>query len=208
MTSPKLDFNVLHPEPLMVVISGLSGAGKDSVIEELIGRGLPLHFVVTTTSRAPRTNEVHGKDYLFVSKTEFERMIANDELIEYALVYKDYKGVSRAQVQKAAASGKDILLRVDVQGAARLRRLNPEALLIFIIPESEEIWLQRFTQRGTETQESAQIRVDTAQTELSYLPMFDYIVVNRNDHLKEAADTIQAILTSEHSRVKPRHICL
>ncbi|HWQ46171.1 MAG TPA: guanylate kinase [Longilinea sp.] len=208
MTLPNLDFNVLHPEPLMVVISGLSGAGKDSVIEELIQRGLPLHFVVTTTSRAPRANEVHGKDYLFVSKVEFERMIEAKELIEYALVYNDYKGVSRAQVDIAAASGKDVLLRVDVQGAARLRSLNPDALLIFIIPENEEAWLHRFTQRGVDTPESQRIRLDTARNELSYLPMFDYVIVNRDGHLKEAADTIQSILTAEHSRVQPRRICL
>src|SRR5574337_117852 len=130
-------FALQQPQPLLIVISGPSGAGKDTVVQRMKERGLPFHFVVTATTRPQRPNEVHGRDYWFVSKEEFARMIEQNELIEYALVYGDYKGIPKAQVREALASGKDVVMRLDVQGAATVRKLAHDALLIFITTENE-----------------------------------------------------------------------
>jgi guanylate kinase len=125
MPSDKLSFNLLHIQPLIIVISGPSGIGKDAVIRELKGRNLPLHFVITATSRPPRSNEINGVDYFFFPKEEFEQRIAGGEFIEYAQVYQDYKGIPRSQIEGAIKSGKDVVLKLDVQGAATIRRLYP-----------------------------------------------------------------------------------
>ena len=114
MCDNSLSFDLLHPHPLLIVISGPSGVGKDSVLQALKARNLPMHFVVTATTRSPRPEEKHGVDYFFVSLEEFERMIAEDELIEHAIVYNQYKGIPKAQIREAFASGKDVVLRVDV----------------------------------------------------------------------------------------------
>jgi guanylate kinase len=203
-----LSFDVYHPQPLMVVISGPSGVGKDAVLKEMKARGLPVHFVVTMTSRAPRENEVHGVDYFFTPRNIFEELIGQDEFIEYAVVYEDYKGVPKTQIRQALASGKDVLLRVDVQGAATLKKLCPEALLIFLIPDNQEEWMERLRNRKTETAESLAVRVECARSELKELSKFDYVVINADDKLNEAVDTIMDIINAEHHRVNPRRICL
>src|SRR5512146_3403798 len=141
--SSESDFDVHHPQPLLIVISGPSGVGKDTVMQRMKERGLPFHFVVTATTRPKRDNEVHGRDYWFVSKEEFARMIDADELIEYAVVYGDYKGIPKQQVREALASGKDVVMRIDVQGAETVRKMAPEALMIFIATDSEEELVQR-----------------------------------------------------------------
>jgi guanylate kinase len=118
-------FDQNHLKPLLIVISGPSGVGKDSVVECMAERNLPFHFVVTATTRPPRDDEVHGVDYFFFTKDEFAEMIENNELLEYAFVYNDFKGIPRSQVQEALASGKDVVMRLDVQGAATIRELCP-----------------------------------------------------------------------------------
>lgn len=208
MFNNQIDFNLLKPQPLMVVISGPSGVGKDAVIKGLQKRELPLHFVVTANSRAPRPEEKEGVDYFFISREKFEQMIANDELIEYARVYQDYKGVPKEQVRKALASGKDVILRLDVQGAARIKKLNPDAILIFLVPANAQEWFDRLQKRGTENAESFKVRLDTAQKELETLPIFDYIVVNREGYLKETIDTVEEIIKVEHHKTNPRKINL
>ena len=147
-------------------------------------------------------------DYFFTTRENFEEMIRQDEFIEYALVYQDYKGVPKPQIREALASGKDVLLRVDVQGAATLKKLCPEALLIFLIPDNQEEWLERLCNRMTETAESLAVRVHTARAELEELSKFDYVVVNADDKLDDAVDTIMNIINAEHHRVYPRRICL
>jgi len=169
-------------------------------------RQTALHFVVTATTRPPRPDERDGIDYFFVSLEEFERMIAEDELLEYAVVYNQYKGIPKAQIRAAFESGKDVILRVDVQGAARLRTLYPEAVLIFLIPTSQQEWLERLKNRNTETPENLFLRLQTARHELDCLPMFDYIVLNAHDQLEQAVDTIIAIINAEHHRVCHRQI--
>jgi len=190
-----------HSEPLLIVISGTSGAGKDSVIKALQQRGLPIHFVVTATSRAKRPNEVEGVDYLFVTRQRFEEMIANDELIEHAVVYGEYKGVPRQQVMEALASGKDVVLRVDVQGALTLRRQFPQAVLIFLSAEDLQEVAARLENRSTEEAEELRRRLDTAQWELEHLCDFDYWVVNRRGQLEQTVDILMAIIQAEHHRI-------
>jgi guanylate kinase len=202
------DFKILDPQPLLIVISGPSGAGKDTVVQCMKERGMPFHFVVTATTRPRRANEVNGKDYFFVSKEEFARMIEEDELIEYAVVYGDYKGIPKQQVREALSSGKDVMMRVDVQGAETVRKLVPNAILIFMTVDNEQELERRLRERKTETAEELALRIATARKELQRVEAFDYVVVNADDHLDQAVDTIQAIITSEHQRVKQRKVTL
>src|ERR1700712_498998 len=121
-------------QPLLVVLSGPSGVGKDSILMRMRDFGFPFHFVVTATSRAMRPSERDGYDYHFVGKERFEEMIAREELLEWAEVYGHYKGIPKSEVRQALASGRDVLLRIDVQGAATIRKLVPEAIFIFVAP--------------------------------------------------------------------------
>ncbi|PWH19249.1 MAG: guanylate kinase [Anaerolineae bacterium] len=193
----------MHPqsEPLLIVISGTSGAGKDSVIKAMQQRGLPIHFVVTATSRPKRPNEVEGIDYFFVSRERFEEMIAKGELIEHATVYGEYKGVPRQQVMDALASGKDVILRVDVQGALTLRQQFPQAVLIFLSAEDLAEVAARLENRSTEEAEELRRRLDTAQWEMEHLCDFDYWVVNRRGQLEQTVDILIAIIQAEHHRI-------
>jgi guanylate kinase len=202
------DFKILEPQPLLIVISGPSGAGKDTVMQCMKERGMPFHFIVTATTRPRRANEVNGKDYFFVSKEEFARMIEEDELIEYAVVYGDYKGIPKQQVRDALSSGKDVVMRVDVQGAETVRKLVPNAILIFMTVDNEQELERRLRERKTETAEELALRIATARKELQRVDDFDYVVVNADDHLDQAVDTIQAIITSEHQRVKQGKVTL
>ncbi|HEY5671023.1 MAG TPA: guanylate kinase [Anaerolineales bacterium] len=201
-------FNSHQDQPLLIVISGPSGAGKDTVIEHMKQRELPFYFVVTATTRPPRPNEVHGVDYFFFSKDEFAGMIERGELMEYALVYKDYKGVPKEQVRRALASNQDVVMRLDVQGAATVRKLAPEAVLIFLTTSSEEELITRLEARMTESPEGLKLRIATARSEMGRLAEFDYVVVNAQNQLDETVDTILAIIKAEHHRVLPRMVNL
>ena len=205
-TIPQVSFDILHPQPLFIVISGPAGVGKDAVLNEFKKMDLPMHFVVTATSRPPRPGEVHGVDYFFVSREQFEEMIRRNELVEYARVYDDYKGIPRRQIDQAIQSGKDVIIRVDVQGSAKLRSLYPEAVLIFLIPENEEEWHSRLRNRNTESPESYRLRLETIRKELEKIDLFDYIVVNAHAKLDQAVSIILAIIMAEHHRRNPRRL--
>ncbi len=194
--------------PLLIVISGPSGVGKDTVIQRMKERGLPFHFVVTATTRQPRPEERQGVDYIFVSHDEFARMIEQDELLEYAIVYNDYKGIPKKQVREALASNKDVIMRVDVQGAATIRKLSPEALLIFLTVESEAELIRRLSTRKTETPEGLSLRIATARQEMKRIQEFDYVVTNRDGQVDQTVDTILAIIHAEHHRVRQRKVTL
>ena len=202
------EFEIRKTTPLLIVVSGPSGAGKDTVMERMKERGLPFHFVVTATTRPKRDSETHGKDYLFVSKEEFARMIEANELMEYAIVYGDYKGIPKGQVRQALASGKDVVMRVDVQGAETVRKFAPDALMIFITAENEEELERRLRDRKTETSDSLALRIATARKELQRLDAFDYVIINRDFYLDETVDTICAIIDAEHHRVQQRKVSL
>lgn len=198
----------LQHTPLLIVISGPSGVGKDSVVQRLKERQIPFHFVITVTSRTPRPHEVHGKDYFFVSETKFESLIAEDELLEHAIVYEQYKGIPKQQVREALASGQDVVMRLDVQGAATIRNLAPDAVLIFLSAVSENELFERLRARRTETPEQLQHRFEVAQEEMSRISEFDYVVLNRDGGLDEAVKHILAIIAAEHARVYPRQVVL
>lgn len=201
-------FAPLSPEPLLIVISGPSGVGKDSVVDEMKKRNLPFHFVITATTREARATEEHGVDYFFVSDDEFASMIDEGELLEYAVVYQDYKGIPKAQVRKALASGKHVVMRIDVQGADTIRDLADDALMIFLTTETEAELVNRLKKRKTETKESLNLRIATARQELKMIDIFDYVVINREGKLAETVDIIEAIITAEQHRVHQRKVDL
>lgn len=203
-----VSFNPLQKEPLLVVISGPSGVGKDTVIQRMKERRLPFHFVVTATTRRQRTGERQGVDYFFMSHDEFAEMIEQGELLEYAIVYNDYKGIPKEQVRQALASNKDVVMRVDVQGAASVRELSPEAVLIFLTTQTEAELERRLRSRKTETPEGLKLRIATARQELKRIKEFDYVVVNPENHLDDTVDTILAIITAEHNRTQQRKVNL
>jgi guanylate kinase len=195
-------------QPLLIVISGPSGVGKDTVLQRMQERRLPFHFVVTATTRPPRPGEVHGQDYFFMSNDEFAEMIEKKELLEWAFVYNDYKGIPKQQVRQALASGKDVVMRLDVQGAAKIRSLTEAAVLIFLTTHSEEELVARLRARKTETPEGLRLRIATARQEVRRMPEFDYFVVNQDMALDDTVDKIIAVIEAEHSRVVPRVVSL
>ena len=164
---------------MLVVLSGPSGVGKDTLLQRLLESGFDFAFVVTATTRPRRPDEVHGRDYLFVSKSEFADMMEADELLEYSLVYGDYKGIPKQQVRDALASGRDVIMRLDVQGAAKMRALVPNAVTIFLAPESEAELVRRLAERKTETPEGLRLRIATAREEMKRAHEFNFIVINR-----------------------------
>jgi len=195
-------------QPLLIVISGPSGVGKDSVLQRMKERNLPFHFVVTATTRPQRPGEADGVDYYFVTHDEFAEMIEKGELLEYAIVYNDYKGIPKGQVRQALASGRDVMMRIDVQGAETIRELCPDALLIFLSTRTEGELVSRLEARKTETPEGLKLRIATARQELKRVGMFDYYVINPDHRLDETVDIILSIINAEHHRTQPRQVTL
>lgn len=208
MTDNKNSFDLHNPEPLLIVVSGPSGVGKDSVIEQMKARGLPFHFIITATNRPPRDDETHGLDYFFYSTAEFKEMIAQDELLEYANVYDAYKGVPKSQVREALASGKDVVMRLDVQGAASIHEICPDAVLVFLTTKSEAELIDRLEARATESPEELKLRITTARDELNQIDKFDYIIPNCDGKLDQAVDIIAAIIQAEHHQVNHRKVTM
>jgi guanylate kinase len=202
------EFVYRKPDPLLIVISGPSGVGKDSVVQRMKERDFPFHFVVTATTREKRESETNGKDYWFVSKDEFARMIEANELIEYAIVYGDYKGIPKWEVREALETGQDVVMRLDVQGAETVRKLAPQALLIFLTCESEDELERRLRLRKTESSDSLSLRIATARKELQRIEAFDYVIVNRDFHLDDTVNKVRAIIEAEHLRVQHRRVSL
>jgi guanylate kinase len=194
--------------PLLVVVSGPSGVGKDTLLQRLKERGFDFAFVVTMTTRPKREHEVDGKDYFFVSHDHFSSLIESNGFLEYSKVYGDYKGIPKEQVQCAWDSGKDVVMRIDVQGAAKVRMLVPQAVTIFLIPESESELVRRLTERKTETPEGLNRRINTAREEMKHLCEFDYVVVNPANHIDQAVNQIISIINAEHCRVGRTATCL
>ena len=204
------DNAVLNPpqKPLLLVLSGLSGAGKDTVLDRLEESGFPAVHVTTVTTRAPRPNEKDGEHYHFISNDKFHKMRSDNELLENASVYGNWYGVPRRPVKKALDEGKDVIIKVDVQGALTIKKIAPEAVFIFLASASLEELISRLRQRRTETEADLDLRINTAQEELEKLPQFDYLVVNRQGEVKQAVADIRAIYNAEKCRVRPRNISL
>jgi guanylate kinase len=198
----------LKSNPLLVVLSGPSGVGKDTVLAGLKKCDHPFHFVVTVNTRPRRPDETEGVDYHFISKERFAEMINQDELLEHAIVYGDYKGIPKQQVRDALASGQDVLMRLDVQGAATVRRIVPEAVLIFLTAPSEEELIERLHARKTEPSDQLQLRMATSRQEMKRMSEFDYVVVNREACIDRTVHDVLAIVRAEHCRVHPRVVSL
>jgi guanylate kinase len=195
-------------KPLLFVLSGLSGAGKDSVLNGLRKSGYPLEFIVTVTTRARRPREEDGVHYHFISGAEFQKLIDTGQLLEWANVYENRYGVPREPVRQALASGKDVIVKIDVQGAATIKKILPQAVFIFLAAPSLKELAPRLKQRRTETPEEYELRLKTARAEMEKLPLFDYLVINRHGELDRAVADIEAIIMAEKCRVTPRDIVL
>jgi guanylate kinase len=188
--------------PLLVVISGPSGAGKDSLLARLKERGQPAHYAVTATTRPRREVKPADHPFLsFLSEADFGRLLAEDGLLEHAQVYGYHYGVPKAPIREALQRGQDVILRVDVQGAATIKRLVPGTVLVFLAPPSVDELEARMRARGLDDAETVRKRLDAAQRELAELPKFDYAVINERDRLDETADRVAAIIAAERCRV-------
>ena len=189
-----------RPPPLLLVLSGPSGVGKDVVLASLAERGLPFHRVPTVTTRRRRPGERDGVDYRFLNDEEYDRLLAVGGLLEHAEVYGLRYGVPAAPVREALARGEDVVVRVDVQGAATLRRMLPEAVLVFLAPASMEELEERLRRRHTEDEDVLRRRLETARREMEQQSLFDHVVVNADGHLEEAVDCLAAIIEAERRR--------
>ena len=192
--------------PLLIVLSGPSGVGKDAVLEGFKKIDYPMHYAVTATTRPRRKKETDGVDYHFVSKAEFEKMIEKGELLEWANVYGNLYGVPKSELLQAMDKGKDVIVKVDVQGAASIKKTVPQAVFIFLAPPSMEDLNKRLKQRETESSIDLEVRIKAAEKEMNSLSMFDYVVVNHRDGIRQAISQIESIITAEKCRVKPRTI--
>ena len=187
--------------PLLVVLSGPSGVGKDAALAELRKLKRPWYFVVTATTRKIRSGEVDGKDYIFLDEHTFLDMKERNEFVEFAQVYGNWYGVPKNQITLGLATGKDVILKIDVQGAATVRKIAPNALFIFMIPGSFEELRERLSQRMTESIPEIQLRLDTAREEMNQAKNFDRQVVNRKDSLGQVVADIDATIADEKQKV-------
>lgn len=193
---------------LLFVLSAPSGTGKDSVIQALKEQGMDFYVVASVTTRAPRAGESEGNPYHFVSQKQFRQFVENDELIEYANVHGNWYGQPRKVIRDQLDAGHDVLLKIDVQGAATIHQKVPEAIFIFLVPSSLEELQQRLTNRQTESETELMRRLADARKELAEKHWYDYVVVNRQGHLEEAVDLLRAIMLAEHARTHQRNITI
>ncbi len=182
------------------MLSGPSGVGKDAVLSKMKRLGRPYHFTVTATTRRIRPGERDGVDYIFLTRDTFERMIATGDLLEWAQVYGNLYGVPKSQVTGALERGFDVIMKVDVQGAATIRRMIPDAALIFLAPPDMPTLERRLRQRNTESESEFRLKLETAYEEMKETARFDHTVVNYDDSLEEAADSIDRIMRARAGR--------
>jgi guanylate kinase len=190
---------------LLVILSGPSGVGKDVAIGRLKQLGFDIHYVITATTRRQRPNEEHGVDYFFVTPAEFQRMIDHDELLEWSVVHGNRYGPPIAQIVEKLAAGQDVLLKIDVQGARKVKSRSRDGIFIFLAPPSIEDLVRRLRERNTDSEEDVRLRVANAALEMEALSDYDYVVINRDGQLDRAVDDIRSIITAERLRVHPRH---
>ncbi len=184
----------------LVIISGFSGAGKGTVVKELMTRYDCYALSVSATTRAPREGEVNGREYFFKTKEEFEELIRQDALYEYACYVSNYYGTPKAYVQEQLAAGKDVILEIEVQGALKVKEKNPEALLLFVTPPSAEELRNRLLHRGTESEEVIRERMNRAAEESLLMDRYEYLVIN--DQLDDCVTEVHQLIQREHLRME------
>ncbi len=194
--------------PLLIVLSGPSGVGKDVILARMKERELPFHYAVTATTRPRRVYEVDGQHYYFRTVSEFQTLIDQGELLENATVYGNYYGSPKAGVREALARNEDVVLKIDVQGAAQVKMKVSDAVFIFLAPGTRDELIGRLVGRGTEDPASLALRLATYEREMKAAASFDYLVINRDGELDATVDRIEAILKAEKSRVSPRRVQL
>lgn len=188
----------------LLVVSGPSGVGKGTVLAELFKSGDDYVYSVSATTRAPREGEIDGKNYFFKTREEFLAMIENDELLEYAEYNGNFYGTPRRFVTEQTARGKNVILEIEVQGAMKVKSACPEALMIFIAPESKEVLRERLYGRGTESEGVIAGRIAIAERELRACLLYDYITVNREGEADKCADDIRAVVRAEGLKTRER----
>jgi guanylate kinase len=191
---------------LLFVLSAPSGTGKDSVIKALKEQGADFYVVASVTTRSPRPGESEGNPYHFISEESFKQLIDEGELLEYANVHGNWYGQPRKAIRENLKAGRDVLLKIDVQGAATVRSKVPQAIFIFLVPGSLDELGERLTQRDTETPEERARRLADARKEMEQRYRYDYLVINRQNHLQEAVEQLRAIMLAEHARTQIRQI--
>jgi guanylate kinase len=200
--------NTQSAHPLLIVISGPSGVGKDAALDRMKKAGLPYHYVLTATTRPKRPGEKDGVDYWFVSEDKFHQMVEKNQLLEWAKVYGNYYGVPKREIKEALKQGLDTVVKVDVQGAATIKQILPDALFIFLMPPSPEELASRLKQRYGSSSADLDVRLGKAQEEMESLPLFDYVVISYTDNLDLTVTEINAAVTAEKCRIKPRMVSL
>ncbi len=188
----------MNRQGILIVVSGFSGSGKGTIMKELLKRYDNYALSVSATTRQPREGEVEGKEYFFKTREEFEKMIAKEELIEYARYVNNYYGTPRAYVEEQLDSGKDVILEIELQGALKIKKKFPKALLLFVTPPSAKELKRRLVSRGTETTEVIEQRMKRAVEESEGMESYDYYVVN--DVLDTCVEDVHRIICAEHGR--------
>lgn len=180
---------------LLVVLSAPSGGGKGTILKELFSRDENLRLSISATTRKPRPGEEHGKQYYFISREEFEALIAEGRMLEHAEYVGNYYGTPKDPVVEWTGEGRDVVLEIEVQGGAQVKKLMPECVSIFILPPSMRVLGERLRGRGTEEESTVLKRLETARKEIPCAKDYDYIVYN--DRLEDAVEDIRAILRAE-----------
>lgn len=194
--------------PLLLVLSGPSGAGKDAILSRMKELEISLEFIVTATTRPHRPKERDGIEYHFISEAGFKKMIEAGELVEWANVYGNWYGVPKKPVKQALARGQDVIIKVDIQGADTIKKILPQAVSIFLVAPSMQELNNRLRQRNTESRTDLNLRLQTAFDEMKKLHKFDYIVVNQPQRIDCVVSDIRAIITAEKLRLTPREYIL
>lgn len=189
----------MNRKGILIVVSGFSGAGKGTLMKELTGKYHHYALSVSATTRKPREGEVDGREYFFKTEEDFEKMIAQDELIEYAKYVNNYYGTPKAYVEEQLLAGKDVILEIEIQGALKVKEKFPETLLLFVTPPSAKTLENRLVGRGTETPEVIASRMRRASEEAEGMGAYDYLVIN--DDLDVCVEEMHHIIQSEHNRV-------
>ena len=189
--------------PLLIVISGPSGVGKDAALDRMKKAGLPYHYVVTATTRPKRPGEKDGVDYWFISEDKFHQMVKKNQFLEWAKVYGNHYGVPKHEIKAALERGLDTVVKVDVQGAATIKRILPEALFIFLMPPSTKELANRMKNRDGLSSADLNVRLGKAQEEIASLPMFDYAITNYTDNLDLTAAQINNVINAAKCERKP-----